>query len=82
MRQASGDAEAREPDTAICQIYQDVRWLDVLMNESARVRPAQRARQSDPDAQKLGYSQWPAEQSIEDRTPGVLEYQRHAVAVA
>ena len=28
------------------------------------------------------YSQWPAEQSIEDRTPGVLEHQRQAIAVA
>ena len=66
----------------LASIYQDVRRLDVLMNESARVRLAQRPRERDPDAQKLRYSQRPAEQSIEDRTPGVLEYQRHAVAVA
>ena len=43
---------------------------------------AQRPCERNRDAQKLRYSQWPAEQSIEDRTPGVLEYQRQAVAVA
>jgi hypothetical protein len=32
--------------------------------------------------QKLHYAQGLAEQPIEDRTPGVLEYQRQTVAVA
>src|ERR1700733_14007968 len=52
------------------------------MNESARVHLAQRRRERNRNAQKLRYSQRPAEQSIEDRTPRVLEYQRQAVAVA
>jgi len=34
------------------------------------------------DAQKFRYSEWPAEQSLEDRTPRVLEHQRQVVAVA
>src|SRR3984957_19404108 len=41
----------------------------------------QRPGERDRDAQKPCYSQWPAEQSIEDRAPRVLEYQRQAVAV-
>ena len=81
-RQAGGNAEAGEPDTAARHIHQDVRRLDVLMDESARMHLAQRPRERNRDAQKLRYSQWLAEQSIEDRTPGVLEHQRQAVAVA
>src|SRR6202030_2473246 len=46
------------------------------------MRLAQRPGERDRDAQKPCYSQWPAKQSIEDRAPRVLEYQRQAVAVA
>jgi hypothetical protein len=52
------------------------------MDESTRVRLAQRPCEFDRDAQKLRYSQWPAEQSIQDSAPRVLERQRQAVAVA
>jgi hypothetical protein len=44
------------------------------MDESARMRLSQRPRERNPYAQKLRYSQWLAEESIEDRTPGVLEH--------
>ena len=81
-RQAGGNAEAGEPDAAARHIHQDVRRLDVLMDEFARMHLAQRPRQGNPDAQKLRYFQGPADQSIEDRTPRVLEHQRQAVAVA
>ena len=43
--------------------------LDVLMDESARVRLAQRPRERNPDAQELRDSQRFAEQTIENRHP-------------
>jgi hypothetical protein len=46
------------------------------------MRLAQCFGERDRDAQKPGYSRWPAEQSIEDRAPRVLKYQRQAAAVA
>ena len=60
-RQTGGNAEAGEPDGATRHIYQDVRRLDVLMNESVRVRLAQRPRERDPDAQERRDSQRLAE---------------------
>ena len=43
---------------------------------------AERARERDRDAQEMRYVQWPAKQSIERRTAGILKHQRHAVVVA
>src|SRR5208283_49295 len=80
-RQAGRNAEAGEPDTAACRIHQDVRRLDVLMDQSAGMCLAKCTRERDRDAQKLRYSQRPAEQLLEDRPPGVLEQQRQAVSV-
>ena len=42
---------------------------------------AERARERDRDAQEMRYVQWPAKQSIERRTAGILKHQRHAVVV-
>src|SRR5580700_759814 len=42
---------------------------------------AERARERDRDAQEMRYVQWPAKQSINRRTAGILEHQRHAVVV-
>src|SRR5271154_5694526 len=52
------------------------------MDESARMHLTQRRRERYRNAQELCYPQWPAEESIEDHAPRVLEYQRQAVAVA
>jgi len=46
------------------------------------MRLAQHPSGRDRDAQKLSYSHSPPEQSIEDRSPRMLEYQRQEVAVA
>ncbi len=42
---------------------------------------AERPRERDRDAQEMRYVQWPAKQSIERRTAGILKHQRHAVVV-
>ena len=42
---------------------------------------AERPRERDRDAQEMRYLQWPAKQSIERRTAGILEHQRHAAVV-
>ena len=52
------------------------------MDESASMRLAQRTRERNPDMQEFRDSKRPAEESIEDNTPRVLEHQRQAVAMA
>src|ERR1700760_4869870 len=42
---------------------------------------AERARERDRDAQEMRYVQWPAKQSIERRTAGILKHQRRAAVI-
>jgi hypothetical protein len=42
---------------------------------------AERHGERDRDAQEMRYVQWPAKQSIERLTAGILKHQRHAVVV-
>jgi hypothetical protein len=51
------------------------------MDEATLMHMAERARERDRNAQEMRYVQWPAKQSIERRTAGILEHQRHAVVV-
>jgi hypothetical protein len=51
------------------------------MDESSLVHLPERARKRDRDAQEVWYVQWPAKQSIDQYTAGILKHQRHAVVV-
>jgi hypothetical protein len=49
------------------------------MDQASLMHSAERARERDRDAQERRYVKWPAKQSIEWRTAGILKHQRHAV---
>ncbi len=51
------------------------------MDQASLVHSAERTRERNRDAQEMRYVQWPAKQSIERRTAGILKHQRHAVVV-
>src|SRR3984893_3933791 len=51
------------------------------MDPASLVHSAGRTRERNRDAQEMRYVQWPAKQSIERRTAGILKHQRHAVVV-
>jgi hypothetical protein len=81
-RQKRSNAEPRQPRAAVCSIHQDIRRLDVLMNETSLMHAAQRPRQTDRDVQKMRYLQRSAQQqSIERRSAGILEHQRPAAVI-
>jgi hypothetical protein len=52
------------------------------MDKASVVHSAQRPRERDRDAQEMRYVQWPAKQSIDRRTAGILKHQRQAAVVA
>jgi hypothetical protein len=81
-RQTRGDAEPRQPHATACRVHQDICRFDVLMDQASLMHLAERARERDRDAQEMRYVQWPAKQSIERRTAGILNHQRHALVVA
>ena len=80
-RQTRSDAEPRQPHAAACRFHQDICRLDVLMDEATLMHMAERARERDRDAQEMRYVQWPAKQSIERRTAGILKHQRHTAVI-
>src|ERR1700692_3911692 len=51
------------------------------MDKASLMHSAERSRERDRDAQEMRYVQWPAEQSINRRTAGILKHQRQAVVV-
>src|SRR3981189_678922 len=51
------------------------------MNKASLMHSAERSRERDRHAQATRYVPWPANQSIERRTAGILKHQRHAVVV-
>ena len=51
------------------------------MDQASRMHLAERARESDRDAQEMRYVQWSAKQPIERRSARILKHQRHAVVV-
>src|SRR6202790_758173 len=51
------------------------------MDQASLVHSAERTRERNRDAQEMRHVQWPAKQSIERRTAGILKHQRHAVVV-
>src|SRR5438477_14367 len=74
-RQTRSDAEPRQPHAAACRFHHDICRLDILMDEATLMHMAERARERDRDAQEMRYVQWPAKQSIERRTAGILKHQ-------
>src|ERR1700675_1101270 len=51
------------------------------MDQASLVHSAERTRERNRDAQEMRYVQRSAKQSIERRTAGILEHQRHAAVV-
>src|ERR1700682_5516998 len=51
------------------------------MDQASLVHSAERPRERDRDAQEMRYVQWPAKQSIDRHTTGILKHQRHAAIV-
>src|ERR1700754_1218925 len=51
------------------------------MDEATLMHMAERACERYRDAQEMRYVQWPAKQSIERRTAGILEHQRHTAVI-
>ena len=58
-RQTRGDAKAGEPGVAGDGVHQNIRRLDVLMDEAALMEPCERVRQADRNAQKRPDRQGP-----------------------
>jgi hypothetical protein len=52
------------------------------MDEATLMHMAEGARERDRDAQEMRYVQWPAKQSIERRTAGILKHQCHTAVIA
>jgi hypothetical protein len=75
------DAEPRQPHAAACPVHQYICRLDVLLDQASLMHLAECTRKWDRDAQEMRYLQWPAKQSIERHTAGVLN-QCQAVVVA
>ncbi len=78
-RQPRGDAEACEPGGTARHIYQDIRRLDVLVDQVSLMDVPERGRERDGDAQELRRFQRMTEQSIERLATGILEHQRRPV---
>src|SRR5207237_8493038 len=66
---------------AACRFHQNICRLDVLMDKASLMHSAERARERNCDAQEMRYVQWPAKQSIERRTDGILKHQRHTAVI-
>jgi hypothetical protein len=52
------------------------------MDKAALMHMAERPRKRERDAQKMRWVQRPAKQSIQRRSAGILEHERHAAVVA
>jgi hypothetical protein len=77
-----GNAEAGEPDSAVCHVYEDIRWLDVFVYETALMHLSQSTRERDCDVKEFGDLQGAADPPIERLASRVLEHQGQAATAA
>ena len=73
--QLRGDTEAGEPHLPVFAGDQDVGRLDVLVDQSTLVDPAQGRGDADGEAQEATHLHWGTEQSVERLAAGILEHQ-------
>src|SRR5262245_3615102 len=73
-----GDTEAGQPGAAALDVYEHVRGLDVFMDQTSVVYPAERTHERDRNAQEFRDDQRFSEQSVEEFAAGIFENQRDA----
>ena len=81
MRQAGGDAKPGQPHAAAGLVHQDVRRLQIFMDQAARVCLADGGRERDGKAQKGIDGQRRADHAVERPAAGIFEHQRHPAAL-
>ena len=81
-RQARGDAEPGEPHSSVGAVHQNIGRLDVLVDEAALVRLAQRGGDADREAQEASHLHGRAEQPLERLAARILEHQHRPTAFA
>ena len=77
---SGGKAKAGEPYVAINAGYEDIRRLDVLVDEAALVNLTHGGREGDGEAQEAAYLQGTLEQPRERLAARILQHQ-HVAAV-
>ena len=81
-RQTRGDAEPGEPRPSVRAVHKDIGRLDVLVDEAALVRLAQRGGDADGEAQEASHLHRFADESLERLAARILEQQRCSTAFA
>ncbi len=76
--QARSNPEPGEPRALAGRVHQDIRWLDVLVDETSLVHLADRGHEWNGDVQELRHLKGLAQEPIERLAPGILEHQRHS----
>ena len=74
-RQPGRNAEARQLDLVGRNIHDDIRWLDILVDESALVQLAKRCRQGDGKPQESSDVHRPPDEAAEPLAPGRFQQQ-------
>ena len=81
-RQTRGDAEPGEPRPSVGAVHQDIGRLDVLVDEAALVRLAERRGDADREAQEALRLHRFADEPLERLAARILEQQRRSTAFA
>ncbi len=81
-RQTRGDAEPGEPRQSVRAVHQDIGRLDVLVDETALVRLAQRGDDADGEAEEALHLHRSVDQPLERFAAGIGEQQRCSTAPA
>ena len=77
-RQARSDAEPGQPYAAAFPVHQDIRRLDVLVDQTAGMHPADGDGERNRDAQESRHIQGTAaEKPVERLAAGILQHQGH-----
>ena len=76
-RQTRSNAEPGEPCALASRVHQDIRWLDVLVDDASLMHLADRGHEWNGDAQELRHPERHAQEAIERLAPRVFEHQRH-----
>ena len=74
-------AEPGELDLSGLAVDQDMRRLEVLVDEATLVRLAQGGGDAETEAQEASQLQGRAEQAVERLSAGILKHQRHTAAI-
>src|SRR3981081_3765775 len=75
------DTEAQQPHVAGGSVYESVGGLDVLVDETVLVYPAERSRQSDGETKELSQLHRRSDQAVEWLASGILQHEHGAALV-